>query len=398
MSERPQVIVIGGGFGGLTAARELADEYVGITLVDRANHHLFQPLLYQVATAGLSPTDIAVPIRRVLTKQDNVRVLLSEVTAIQLDERTVELDDGTRLPFDVLVLAAGARNDYFGNEAWREHTLGLKTVDDALEIRKRVLLSFEAAEREKDEARRKRLMTFVVIGGGPTGVEVAGALSDLARTVLDEDFRAIDPSGARVLLVEMADRVLAGVFDEKLCRRAQEQLEELGVEVRLGTPVKEIDERGIRLGDERIDAATVLHHYQVNAMAPLLLTQAARHSLERSPLPGGAAVVFFGDIHVAGRPRRRYAAYALSKGAVHTMVECLALEMAPRVRVNGIAPGVVAWPDDTPPEEQAQYERRIPLGRSGTPEDAANLVRWLVLEATYLTGEMVRLDGGRWLA
>ncbi|MCA9596825.1 MAG: NAD(P)/FAD-dependent oxidoreductase, partial [Myxococcales bacterium] len=243
---------------GLTAARELADEYVGITLVDRANHHLFQPLLYQVATAGLSPTDIAVPIRRVLTKQDNVRVLLSEVTAIALDERTVELDDGTKLPFDVLVLAAGARSNYFGNETWKEHTLGLKTVDDALEIRKRVLLSFEAAEREKDEARRKRLMTFVVIGGGPTGVEVAGALSDLARTVLDEDFRAIDPSGARVLLVEMADRVLAGVFDEKLCRRAQEQLEELGVEVRLGTPVKEIDERGIRLGDERIDAATVL--------------------------------------------------------------------------------------------------------------------------------------------
>ncbi len=258
MSKRPRVVVLGGGFGGLSAARGLADADVDVTLIDRMNHHLFQPLLYQVAMAGLSPADIAVPIRRVLSKQDNARVLLAEVTAIHLDDRRLELEDGSEVPFDALVLSVGARTNYFGKDEWKQHALGLKSIDDALEIRRRVLLAFEAAEREQDEKRRKALMTFVVIGGGPTGVEIAGALSDLARTVLDDDFRAIDPSAARVLLLEMADKVLAGVFDDRLCRRAKEQLEEIGVEVRLGTAVEAIDADGVVAGGERIDAVTVL--------------------------------------------------------------------------------------------------------------------------------------------
>ena len=255
-----RVVIIGGGFGGLAAARELCGAAVTITLVDRSNHHLFQPLLYQVATAGLSPADIAYPIRTVLRHQENARVLLAEVTSIDLAGKRCVLDDGSDLPFDWLVIAAGARTNYFDKESeWRPHALGLKDLDEALAIRRRVLLAFEAAERELDSATRQRLLTFVVIGGGPTGVEVAGALSDLARTVLADDFRTIDPSIARIVLVERSDRLLSGGFDPKLSKRALRQLVELGVEVRVGTSVETIDRDGVGVGGgERIDAATVL--------------------------------------------------------------------------------------------------------------------------------------------
>lgn len=255
-----KVVIIGGGFGGLAAARALAGARAEVTLVDRSNHHLFQPLLYQVATAGLSPADIAYPIRTVLRHQENARVLLGEVTRIDLPGKRCVLDDGSALPFDYLVIAAGARTNYFDKEReWRPHALGLKDLDDALEIRRRVLLAFEAAEREAEPVARQRLLTFVVIGGGPTGVEVAGALSDLSRTVLADDFRTIDPSIARIVLVERGDRLLSGGFDPKLSKRALRQLVELGVEVRVGTSVEAIDGRGVSVaGGERIDAATVL--------------------------------------------------------------------------------------------------------------------------------------------
>lgn len=256
---RPKVVIVGGGFGGLATAKALSGVAADVTLVDRSNHHLFQPLLYQVAMAGLSPADIAVPIRRVLRHQKNVRVLLGEVVRVDIEENELTLDDGTTLPFEYLVIAAGARTNYFGKEdTWRAHSLGLKTVDEALEIRRRVLIAFEAAERETDEDARKRLLTFVVIGGGPTGVEIAGALADLSRTVLADDFRAIDPKSARILLIEAADRLLPGAFDARLAERAKEQLAELGVEVLLGKKVEDIDEQGVIAGGERVESSTVL--------------------------------------------------------------------------------------------------------------------------------------------
>jgi len=258
-SRRPHVVIVGGGFGGLTAARALARAPVRITLVDRQNHHLFQPLLYQVAMAGVSPADIAVPIRSIVHGQENVQVLLGEVERVSLGERTARLSDGADLGYDFLVIAAGARTNYFGNEdRFLPHSLGLKSIEDALEIRRRVLLAFEAAERELDADARRRLLTFAVIGGGPTGVEVAGALAELSRFVLADDFRVIQPSEARIVVIEMMGRLLAGGFDEKLAVAAQKQLASLGVEVRLGSRVVGIDERGVHLENDVIEAATVL--------------------------------------------------------------------------------------------------------------------------------------------
>ncbi len=256
---RPRIVIVGGGFGGLATARGLSDFDAEVILVDRANHHLFQPLLYQVAMAGLSPADIAVPIRRVLREQRNVRVLLAEVHTLDPAKRELGLDDGSILSFDYLVLAVGAKTNFFGNEdCFGRHALGLKSVDEALEIRRRVLCAFEAAERESDEEVRKRLLSFIIIGGGATGVELAGALSDLSRTVLADDFRAIDPKEARVLVLERAKRLLPGAFGDKLAERAKEQLEELGVEVLLERTVTDITARGVRMGDERLDGATVI--------------------------------------------------------------------------------------------------------------------------------------------
>lgn len=252
------VVIVGGGFGGLSAAQGLAGEDVRVTLLDRSNHHLFQPLLYQVAMAGLSPADIAYPIRGVLHRQTNARTLLGEVVSVDLARRSLTTLDGEHIDWDYLVVAVGAKSNYFGNEArWGRWALGLKTLDDAVEIRRRVLLAFEAAEREVDAEQRKRLLTFVVIGGGPTGVEVAGALSDLARTVLADDFREIQPENTRVVLVERGPRLLPGGFVERLGQRALEQLRELGVEVQLETAVEDIDARGVKTSGGEIGSANV---------------------------------------------------------------------------------------------------------------------------------------------
>ena len=252
----PRVVIVGGGFGGLNAARELARARVEITLVDRRNHHLFQPLLYQVATAALNPSDIATPIRRVLRNQKNVEVLLAEARAIDLSARSILLDEGS-VPYDYLIVATGARHSYFGRESWTPFAPGLKTIGDALEIRRRVLSAFEFAEREKDQALREAWLTFVIVGAGPTGVELSGALCEIAQHALARDFRHINPAQARVILLEGSDRVLPP-YIPALSEKARMQLVRLGVDVRTGQKVTSIDAEGVGVGSERIATRTVL--------------------------------------------------------------------------------------------------------------------------------------------
>lgn len=277
----------------MACARALARADVEVILVDRRNHHLFQPLLYQVATAGLNPSDIAYPIRSVLRKQSNARVVLGEVVAIDPAARSVTLADGEVLAGDTLVVAAGARHAYFGNDQWETHAPGLKSVEDALEIRRRILLAFELAERSDDPDEIARLLTFVVVGAGPTGVEMAGAISEIALTTLRRDFRGIDPSTTRVVLVEGSDRVL-GTFSPSLSDRAQAQLEGLGVEVRLGSIVTEVDDRGVSIGDERIPAGTVVWGAGV-AASPL-------GDMLGAPLDRSGRVLVESDLSVPGHP------------------------------------------------------------------------------------------------
>lgn len=257
MQLKRHVVIVGGGFGGLAAARGLARAPVHITLVDRSNHHLFQPLLYQVAMAGLAPAEIAVPIRSVLRKQRNVRVLLAEVTGVDFDARRVLTRECSPIDYDYLVLAPGAKNSYFGHDEWSRLAPGLKDIDDAIEIRRRVLLAFEAAERETDPELRRRHLTFVVIGGGPTGVELAGAIAELATYVLARDFRAISPDATRVILLEGGERILPS-FATELSERAFETLRQMGIEVKTSTLVQRIDGLGVEAAGERIEASTVL--------------------------------------------------------------------------------------------------------------------------------------------
>lgn len=257
MKLRRRVVIIGGGFGGLSVARGLSHEPVHVTLLDRSNHHLFQPLLYQVAMAGLAPGEIAVPIRSVLSRQENVRVLLAEVTGIDFATKRVQTRETAPLDFDYLVIATGAENSYFGHDDWARVAPGLKDLDDAVEIRRRVLLAFEAAERETDPALQRQHLTFVVIGGGPTGVELAGAIAELATFVLARDFRAIRSDATRVVLVEGSDRILSS-FDPKLSADAAKSLTAMGVEIRTGLRVTAMDESGVSCGSEHIAASTVL--------------------------------------------------------------------------------------------------------------------------------------------
>jgi len=260
MEHRPHVVVIGGGFGGLTAARNLGKARVNVTIVDRRNHHLFQPLLYQVATAALNPADIAYPIRAVLAPYPNIRVLLGAVTSIDVKARTVQLDDGV-LHYDYLVVATGATHSYFGKDEWAKVAPGLKSVEDALEIRRRIFLAYEAAERESDGHAQKEWLTFAVVGGGPTGVELAGALGEIGLHTLAKDFRSIDPTEVRVVLFEGKDRVL-GAYPPKLSEAAKKSLQGRHVDVRVNTLVTAIDDRGVTVkgpnGEERIGTRTVL--------------------------------------------------------------------------------------------------------------------------------------------
>jgi NADH dehydrogenase len=248
--KKPQVVIIGGGFGGLEAAKKLSCEEVRVTVVDRTNYHLFQPLLYQVATAALSPADIAAPVRAVLSKCKNIEVMLAEVQSIDVNAKKVKMVDGD-LSYDYLIIATGARHSYFGHPEWEKLAPGLKSLEDAVEIRRRILLAFEYAERISDAAARKAAMTFVIVGGGPTGVEMAGAIAEIARYTLAKDFRHIDPSQARVILVEGEPKVLAA-FPEDLRDSAMKQLADLGVEVRTGIHATNLSEHGLQVGDEFI--------------------------------------------------------------------------------------------------------------------------------------------------
>ncbi len=253
---KPHIVIIGGGFGGLATARALRRAPVDITLIDRRNHHLFQPLLYQVATAALNPSDIAYPIRSILRRQRNVQVLLAEARSIDLSRQQIELRNGA-LDYDYLVLATGATHSYFGNDQWATNAPGLKTIEDALDIRRRIYLAYEAAERESDPQKRQAWLTFAVVGAGPTGVELAGALCEIGHHTLTKDFRSIRPNQVRVLLIEGQDRVLPP-YTERLSEKARRQLVKLGVEIRTSELVTEIDDSGLKIGEQRIDAQTIL--------------------------------------------------------------------------------------------------------------------------------------------
>jgi NADH:ubiquinone reductase (H+-translocating) len=286
-------VIVGGGFGGLAAARGLRDENVEITLVDRHNHHLFQPLLYQVATAGLSAPEIASPIRRILWRQKNVRVLLAEVRTIEPARRCVTLAERGELDYDFLILAPGATHSYFGHDAWAEHAPGLKTLADAFAIRNRALLAFEEAESSDDPDVRRACLSFVVVGGGPTGVEMAGAFAETARHSLARDFRRIDPRTARVVLVEAGRRILPA-FPEDLSRSATRQLEALGVQVWTGAAVTGVDASGVTLGTDHLAARTVVWAAGVKA-SPLGRTLDA-------PTDSAGRVLVQADLTVPGHP------------------------------------------------------------------------------------------------
>ena len=263
---RPHVVIVGAGFGGLAAAKRLANQPVEVTLVDRRNHHLFQPLLYQVATAALSPADIAAPIRSILSGAKNIRVLLDEVTGIEAGKRSVALVRGGMLQYDWLILAAGARHSYFGNDSWAQRAPGLKTIDDAVAIRRRILLALEHAETEADSQLRQALLTFIVIGGGPTGVEMAGAIAELTRHTVSRDFRSITPQCSRVILIEAGPRILPS-FPLALAANAERALQQLGVEVRTGMAISDVGDQIATLGAEQIRASTIVWAAGVQASA-----------------------------------------------------------------------------------------------------------------------------------
>jgi NADH:ubiquinone reductase (H+-translocating) len=315
----PHVVIVGGGFAGLYAARSLRNAPVRITLIDRRNHHLFQPLLYQLATAGLQPSDIAAPIRKILRDQSNLTVLMGKVREIDPETRTVRLSERC-IGYDFLLVAAGAKHDYFGHSEWERHAPGLKSIEDALEIQSRVLLAYEAAERETEPERRRQWLTFVVVGAGPTGVELAGALGEIAHKTLARDFRNFDPRETRVVLLDGSPRVL-GAFSEDLSARATKQLETLGVEVRTGARVVSIDEHGVELEDDRIESRTVLWAAGVRG---------SRLGASLGvPLNRRGQVVVRSDLSIPGRPE------------VFVAGDLAALEQGDGSLVPGVAPAAI---------------------------------------------------------
>jgi NADH dehydrogenase len=334
MSERdgqkPHAVIIGAGFGGLEAAKKLAREDVRITVVDRTNYHLFQPLLYQVATAALSPADIAAPVRAILSSFPNVEVILAEVQAIDTARQKVRLTDG-ELDYDYLILATGARHSYFGHPEWEKLAPGLKSLEDAVEIRRRIFMAFEYAERITDEAARKAAMTFVIIGGGPTGVEMAGAIAEIARYTLSRDFRHIDPSQARIILIEGEPRVLAS-FPDDLRISASKQLADLGVELRTGVHASNLSESGLQVGDEFIPCRVKI--WAAGNMASSLgktlgvpLDKAGRVLINDDlTIPGHPEVQVIGDLanfsHQSGKPLPGVSPVAMQQGrhAAHNIL------------------------------------------------------------------------------
>ena len=320
---KARIVIVGAGFGGLAAAHGLRRVDADVTLIDRQNHHLFQPLLYQVASAGLSPADIAWPVRRLMRSQNNTRVLMGEVTAVDCARKVVTLGSAP-IAYDWLVLATGATHGYFGHDEWAEHAPGLKTLDDAVAIRRRLLLAFERAEMASNPAESARLLTVAIVGGGPTGVELAGAIAELSRRALARDFRVIDPRRTRVLLIEAGQRLLAN-FPEELSHYTADALRKLGVEVRFGKPVTHCDGEGVRLGDEFIRAATVVWAAGVRASPAARWIGLEQDRAGRVPVepdlraPGHEDIYVIGDTAAArnpdGTPQPGIAPVAKQQGA-----------------------------------------------------------------------------------
>jgi NADH dehydrogenase len=298
----PRIVIVGAGFGGLSAAKALARAPAQVVVIDERNYHLFQPLLYQVATAGLSPADIAAPIRGIVRRQKNTHVMLGSVTGVDVAGRAVLLGQ-RRVPYDYLIVATGARHAYFGHEEWAAVAPGLKKIDDATRVRRKILIALERAEDEEDAAERRRLMTFVVVGGGPTGVEMAGSIAELAKVALAMDFRAIDPRKSRIVLIEAGPRVLPA-FPEPLSAVAQRRLQRLGVEVRLGTPVTGCDAAGVTVGSERIECRTIIWAAGVAASPAAEWLGAAHDHLGRVNVERDLSLPGHDDIFVIGDTAR----------------------------------------------------------------------------------------------
>ena len=292
---KPKVVIIGGGFGGMSAAKHLADANVEVTLVDQRNYHLFAPLLYQVATGQLSPSHVATPIRSMLKRQKNTKVVLGSVKSIDTEGKAVSLADGTTLPYDYLIVAVGATHSYFGRDEWAPLAPGMKTIEDAERIRRNLLAAYEKAEKETDPAKRKALMTFVIVGGGPTGVELAGAIGELAHHTLVNDYKSIDTRQSHIYLVEALPRILP-MYDEDLAAKATKNLNGFGVEVKTNSMVTNIDETGLNMGDTRIDAETIIWAAGVQVQ-PLTRQLAGVAELDRA-----GRVPVTSELHVAGHP------------------------------------------------------------------------------------------------
>jgi NADH dehydrogenase len=385
----PHVVVLGAGFGGLTFAQRFPSRVARLTVVDRQNHHLFQPLLYQVATAGLAAPDIAQPIRSILRDQSDLSVLMAEVRVIDLAVKKVTLDRG-ELAYDYLILAIGGQTSYFGHPEWAGHAPGLKSLADALRIRRQVLLSFERAEAEIDPARREQLMTIVIVGGGPTGVELAGSFAELARTVLRRDFDHIDPARARVILVEGGPRVLAA-YPPVLSASAQRQLERLGVEVRTGAAVKDIREGAVELGTETIRAASIIWAAGV-AAHPLTRTLGVETDragrLKVAPdlsLPGHPEVFALGDL----------VTLVDRKGAIVPGIAPAAMQMGAHA-ARLVAAEIRAGPKDGPRTAFAYWDKgtMATIGRSAAVAQIGRLrfsgwpawAAWLGVHLIFLIG------------
>jgi len=395
---RAQVVIVGGGFGGLAAAKALAGAPVDVTLVDKRNHHLFQPLLYQVATAGLSPADIAGSIRSILAGQRNVRVLLDRVYGVDQERRRVILGDGEPLAYDWLILATGATHSYFGREDWAPFAPGVKTIDDATAIRRRVLLALERAETETDEDRRKALLTFVVIGGGPTGVEMAGAIAELARQSVSRDFRHITPHCSRIVLLQRGDRILPS-FPPALSAKARRGIEEMGVEVRLHADVTQIDAEGVIADGERIAAGTTI--WAAGVMASRAAEWLGCTGDHAGRVPVGA------DLHPPGDP----AVFVIGDTAACTDATGRALPgVAPVAKQQGQhaarAIRAALAGRKAPPFRYRDWGNMATIGRSRAVADFGRLrvsgfaawLLWCVAHIWFLTGHRNRVSVGiSWL-
>ena len=389
MSATHHVVILGGGFGGLAAARALASAEVRVTLVDRANHHLFQPLLYQVATGGLSPADISFPIRSAVRNQKNVQVLMVDVTAVDLAARQVDFD-GRRIGYDTLIAATGARNHYFGNDGWAASAPGLKTVEDATAIRGKILYAFEAAELETDPAKRAAWLTFIVVGGGPTGVELAGALGEIANDTLKNDFRSIRPEEARILLLDGSPRILPS-YPEALSAKAERALIALGVRTRTGVHVSAIDEGGVSAGAERIEARTVLWAAGVRAsdlgaqlasQTGLAIDRGGRIPVQADcSLSGHPEIFVIGDLahfEEAGKPLPGIAPVAMQQGRY--VAEAIRARLAGGTTVKTFA----YWDKGN----LATIGRASAVGYFGTRQLSGMLawLIWLFVHLMYLVG------------